>query len=104
MIHLSRPQQVLLLLLVIPGAAAMVVFAAYAWQDWVALQQAYTRFEQAVMRSSDLPTLFSAEAKQRIHRDNLFAEGVWTLLAGIIAAIGVHGICTSRKAGHSHAS
>jgi hypothetical protein len=95
--RLAGRQQALLLLLVLPGIAAMVVFAAYAWQDWVALQAAYTHFEETAARSSDLPTLFIAEAKQRIHRDNLFAEGVWTLLAGVIVAIGIHGLCACRR-------
>jgi hypothetical protein len=27
-----------------------------------------------------------------IHRINVFADGVWTLLSAILAAIGIHGI------------
>ncbi len=31
---------------------------------------------------------------QNIHRINLFADGTWFLLAGVIFAIGLHGLCT----------
>ena len=76
----------------------VIIFGYYALVDWNALQQAYNYFANVVQGKSDLETLFVAEAQQNIHRINLFADGVWTLLSAIIASIGLHGICTiSRK-------
>lgn len=90
--------RLLLLLVVLPGLVGMIVFGGYAWQDWLALQKAYAEFEQAVRETGDLSSLFVAEAKQNMHRINLFAEGVWALLCGVIVAIGLHGLCTGAKA------
>lgn len=87
----------LLLLTVLPGVAGIIVFGYYALVDWNALQQAYGQFEAAVQARGSLETLFAREAQQNIHRINLFAEGVWTLLSAIVAAIGIHGICTAPR-------
>lgn len=84
---------VLLFVLVLPGIAATAIFAYFTLQDWHALQQAYRHFELVARTSHDMPALFVAEARQNIHRTNVFADGVWTLMAAIIAAIGVHGLC-----------
>ncbi len=82
----------LLLLTVLPGFAGVVVFGYYALVDWSALQMAYAHFEQVAGRSSDMRTVFVAEAEQNIHRLNLFADGVWALLSAILGAIGLHGL------------
>lgn len=87
----------LALLLILPGVAGVAVFAYYALIDWNALQQAYGRFAEVTRTSSDLQAVFVAEAEQNIHRLNLFAEGVWALLSAILAAIGLHGICTQPR-------
>jgi type IV secretory pathway ATPase VirB11/archaellum biosynthesis ATPase len=86
----------LLLVLSLLGLLGVVVFGYYAWVDWEALRVAYVRFERVAQVHSDLPTLFVAEAHQNIHRINLFADGVWTLLSAILAAIGMHGLVVSR--------
>ena len=83
-----------LFLVIALGALGVAVFGYYALIDWAALQQAYSQFSNLVQQSSDLTPLFAAEAQQNIHRINLFADGVWTLLSAILAAIGLHGICT----------
>lgn len=88
---------ILLWVIVIPGAVATTVFALFAWKDWVALQAAYQHFEEVVQSSPDTPLLFIAEAKQNIHRINLFAEGVWALLAAIYMAVGLTGLCLQSK-------
>lgn len=86
----------LALLLIVPGIAGITIFGYFALIDWDALQKTYRAYEAIAQSSSDLPTLFTAEAQQNIHRINLFADGVWTLLSAILAAIGIHGICTKR--------
>jgi hypothetical protein len=84
----------LLLLLVMPGVSCFFFCMYFAVQDWAELQKAHDRFVQ-VSGNPNLNVLFVAEAKQNIHRLNLFAEVVWALLRAIIAAIGVHGLCVN---------
>ncbi len=86
--------QLLLVLVVLPGVAGFIGFGYYALIDWESLQKAYSYFNTAAQSKAALETLFVAEAQQNIHRINLFADGVWTLLSFIIASIGLHGICT----------
>lgn len=83
-----------LFLVVSIGVAAAVVFIYYAFIDWALLDQAYLDFANAAQSSAELTTLFTAEAEQNIHRINVFAEGVWALQSAMLAAIGLHGICT----------
>jgi len=51
------------------------------------------RFKQFAQHNAGLSALFIAEAWENIHRINCFAEGVGVLLGGILAAIGLHGLC-----------
>ncbi|MBP0018764.1 MAG: hypothetical protein J7647_14610 [Cyanobacteria bacterium SBLK] len=83
-----------LFLIFVLGVAGVLGFGYYALIDWNALQLAYLNFDDVAQKSPDLTALFAAEARQNIHRINLFADGVWTLQSAILAAIGVHGICT----------
>lgn len=76
------------------GCGGIAVFGWFALVDNTALNQADAEFLRLIDAGSDLPTLFVAESRQRIHRINLFAEGVWTLQCAVFAAIGLHGICT----------
>lgn len=78
--------------IVVAGLLGVVIFGASSFKDWDALQKAYREFEMVASQSQDLSAITIAEAKQNIHRINLFAEGVWTLLSAILTAIGVHGI------------
>ena len=87
-------QQLLLVLVVLPGIAGFIGFGYYALVDWESLQKAYGYFNTMAQNRATLEILFVAEAQQNIHRINLFADGVWTLLSGIVASIGLHGICT----------
>ncbi|PZD74916.1 hypothetical protein C1752_00641 [Acaryochloris thomasi RCC1774] len=84
----------LALLLIVPGIAGMAVFGHYALQDWDQLQQDYAEFKRVVVATSDLSTLFKANAAQTTQRINLFADGTWTLLSSLLAAIGLHGLLT----------
>ncbi len=83
---------VLLLTTILPGTVGVVIFGYYALIDWDALQAAYVNFSAAVQGSSTFETILAAEAQQNIHRVNLFADGVWTLLSAILAAIGWLGL------------
>ncbi len=79
------------------GTIGVIVFGYYALIDWDTLQKAYANFADVAQGQPDLSKLFAAEAQQNIHRINLFADGVWTLQSAILAAIGLHGICTTSK-------
>jgi hypothetical protein len=83
----------LLSLVTLLGLLAASVSGYYLLRDWSALNQSYARFEQLALRGSDLRAVFIAEAQQNVFRINCFAEGVGVLLGGILAAIGLHGLC-----------
>jgi hypothetical protein len=87
-------QKILLLFIVMPGCLGIVAFGYYALIDWASLRKAYGYFAMVSQQKAGLETLFVAEAQQNIHRINLFADGTWTLLSAIIAAIGLQGVLT----------
>lgn len=87
----------LLILVVAPGVAGIAIFGHYALKDWDGLQIAYREYKRVLDSSPDLQALFIAEAQQNIQRINLFADGTWTLLSAILAAIGIHGLSLSPK-------
>lgn len=95
--YMRLRQWLLFILLVVPGVFCFVFCMYYALQDWAALQKAYANFARVADSSSNMSTLFVAEAKQNIHRINLFADVVWALLGAIVAAIGIHGLCIIRQ-------
>lgn len=86
-----------LFLLVAFGSSLAIVFTYFLLIDWAALDAAYVNFSAISENPPDLISLFSAQAFQNIHRINVFAEGVWVLQSLILAAIGLHGICTVRR-------
>lgn len=88
-------QRILFFLLVVPGVFCFAFCLYYALQDWAALQKAYAQFARVAGISTRMNVLFVAEARQNIHRINLFADVVWALLGAIIAAIGIHGMSIS---------
>lgn len=88
-------QWLLFLLLVVPGVVGFCFCMYYAFIDWALLQKTYANFSHLASTSSNMNTLFVAEAEQNIHRINLFAEVVWALLSAIIAAIGIRGVCAN---------
>jgi hypothetical protein len=75
------------------GLAAALVSGYYLCLDWAALRAADARFEQLARQNAGLNALFIAQAREHVHRLNCFAEGVGVLLGGILAAIGLHGLC-----------
>lgn len=87
-------QAVLVLFVVLPGVAAVGVCGYFLFQDWAALSAAFTRFERAAAGGAVLRELFVAQSLQETYRINCFADGVGVLLGAILAAIGLHGLCT----------
>ena len=65
----------------------------FALIDWRALQTAQAHFEFVAAHSANFNVIFIAESNQNIHRINIFADVVWTLMGAILAAIGLHGLC-----------
>jgi len=78
---------------VLLGLVAVLVSGYYLRLDWAALRAADARFEQLARQNAALNALFIAQTRENIHRINCFAEGVGALLGGILAAIGLHGLC-----------
>ena len=86
-------RQVLLGIVVLSGLSATLVSGHFARQDWHALNFYYARYEQAIEGKADVRAITIADAQQNAFRINCFADGVGVLLGGILAAIGVHGLC-----------
>ncbi len=76
------------------GLVAVAVSGYYLFYDWAALNAAWVRFEKLAMSAADLRSIVLADARQNAFRINCFADGVGVLLGGILAAIGLHGLCT----------
>lgn len=95
--ELLKMRNALFLLMIIPGVAGVVIFGNAALTDWQQLRIDYRAYEDVLRSTDDLSTLFKAEAAQNIQRINLFADGVWTLLSGILGAIGLHGWLSNTK-------
>lgn len=86
---------ILLVFLVLPGFAASALSAYYLLPEWVALERHHTYYQTLSQSpSSTMRDLSIAQAAENRHRINCLAEGVGVLLGGIIAAIGIHGLCT----------
>jgi hypothetical protein len=83
-----------LLLLVVPGLAGAIAFAALAVTDFRLLRPAYANFLQLSAAPTTLPPLLRAEAVQNLHRLNLCAEGTGALLCALVAALGIHALLT----------
>ncbi len=90
-------RSLLIFLLIIPGACGFIFCMYFALLDWRILQTTQAHFEQVAAHSKDWSVLFVAEANQNIHRINLFADVVWALMGAILAAIGLHGLCTNTR-------
>jgi hypothetical protein len=80
----------LFLLTLIPGIAGVAIFGYYSLVDWRQLDLAFVAYQKVLQNSTELSAIFKAEAAQNIHRINVFADGVWTLLSAILSAIGIH--------------
>ncbi|MEQ8970784.1 MAG: hypothetical protein RIE73_10360 [Coleofasciculus sp. C1-SOL-03] len=86
---------ILLVFVVLPGFAASALSAYYLVPEWVELERHHIYYQKLSQSpSSTMRDLSIAQAAENRHRINCFAEGVGVLLGGIIAAIGIHGLCT----------
>jgi hypothetical protein len=85
---------VLLLTSVIPGWLAAIVSGHFTLVDWKALDGAHRNYETLAKSGAAMRELSIAEAAEQRHRINCFADGVGVLLGGLIATVGIHGICT----------
>ncbi|MBW4695727.1 MAG: hypothetical protein KME27_28595 [Lyngbya sp. HA4199-MV5] len=86
---------VLLVLVVLPGAALVSISTYFLFPEWATLTKSY----QNVQALAQTPTASArdvslAQAAENRHRLNCFAEGMGVLLGTVVVAIGVHGICT----------
>ena len=79
------------------GLLAAGASAYYVFQDWAALNSFYAKFQSLIMSDASMRSLFIAEANQNAFRINCFADGLGVLLGGILAAIGIHGLCFLKK-------
>lgn len=87
-----QKKHLLILVVVGPGVLGVLVFGKTALQDWAQLKIAASEYKKAATVSSDLAELFKLNTVQTTQRINLFADGTWTLLSAILAAIGFHGL------------
>jgi hypothetical protein len=86
-------RQLLLTVLLLSGLLVAAVSGHFALQDWAQLQLGYDHYRAVAASSADLRAVTVAYQAQEIHRTNLFADGVWALQGGLIAAVGLVGLC-----------
>ncbi|MBE9226040.1 hypothetical protein IQ264_11455 [Phormidium sp. LEGE 05292] len=91
---MNRKILILLLTVVMPGVVASGISLYYLFPEWAVLDSSYKNYAKiARLKTTTINELSIAQAAENRHRINCFAEGVGVLLGGIIAAIGIHGIC-----------
>ncbi len=84
---------ILLVTLVLPGLIVVGVSSYWFNQDYAALIKAEKYVENLVVQTKvNDRQLQYAYHRTYIHRINVFADGTWGLLGGVIAALGIHGI------------
>jgi hypothetical protein len=89
---------VLTLCVLLPGLAAAGVSGFFLLRDWAALTAAFARLEAVARSGGDTQALLVAQGYDHLYRLNCFADGVGVLLGLLIAAVGIHGLCTLRGA------
>jgi hypothetical protein len=88
---------ILLITLVFPGLAVVGVSLYWFNLDYAALIKAenYVTNLVEVGKVNDRQLEY-AYHRTYIHRINVFADGTWGLLGGVIAALGIHGLVMVR--------
>lgn len=77
-----------------PGVATAGIGLYYLFPEWAVLDNSYRNYAKiAKLKTTTINELSIAQAAENRHRINCFAEGVGVLLGGIMAGIGIHGIC-----------
>ncbi|WP_335069118.1 hypothetical protein [Nostoc sp.] len=89
---------ILLITLVFPGLAVVGVSLYWSNLDYAALIKA-ERYVQKLVEVGKVndTQLKSADDRTYIHCINVFADGTWGLLGGVIAALGIHGLVTIKE-------
>ena len=82
---------------VLLGVFEVFFFGYYTRHDYILLQRAYATLENLIARDADMKTIFIAEARQNVYRINVFADGTWTMLSAILAAIGLGGLAALKR-------
>ncbi len=79
----------------VSGLVFCAVCAYYSLLDWRELRRAYAAFSAA--QNGDLKAVFLADARQNIHRINVFADVVWALLSAILSVMSATGLALTRR-------
>ncbi|MEH1921169.1 hypothetical protein [Nostoc sp.] len=89
---------ILLITLVCPGLAVVGVSLYWFNLDYAALIKAERYVEKLVeVGKVNDRQLEYAYHRTYIHRINVFADGTWGLLGGVITALGIHGLVSIKK-------
>ncbi|MBD2205896.1 hypothetical protein H6G33_27350 [Calothrix sp. FACHB-1219] len=89
---------ILLITLVIPGLAVVGVSLYWFILDYAALGKAEIYIEQlARNKQASDRQLDYAYHRTLAHRINVFADGTWGLIGGLITGLGIHGIATIQE-------
>ncbi|MBN3899401.1 MAG: hypothetical protein HWQ41_30290 [Nostoc sp. NOS(2021)] len=89
---------ILLITLVFPGLAVVGVSLYWFNLDYAALIKAERYVENLVeVGKVNDRQLEYAYHRTYIHRINVFADGTWRLVEGVIAALGIHRLVTIKE-------
>lgn len=80
-----------ILLTIVPGVIGIILFGTWTFIEYAELKHAYALFDQA-WHAGDFNNSMITVANQNSLRIDVFADGVWTLLSALLAAIGFHGL------------
>lgn len=89
---------ILLITLVFPGLAVVGTSVYWFNLDYAALEKAENYVQTLVEKNTaNDRQLDYAYHRTFIHRINVFADGTWGLLGGVITALGRHGLLTIKE-------
>lgn len=96
---MSTRKVILLITVVFPGLAVVGVSLYWFNLDYAALIKAEKYVTNLVETGKvNDRQLEYAYHRTYIHRINVFADGTWGLLGGVITALGIHGLVTEQTA------
>lgn len=89
---------ILFITLVFPGLVVVGVSLYWFNLDYAALMKAEKNLETEVaVQKLNARQLEFAYHRTLAHRINVFADGTWGLLGGVITALGIHGLVTIKQ-------
>ncbi|BAY94986.1 MULTISPECIES: hypothetical protein [unclassified Tolypothrix] len=95
---MNTRKAILLITLVMPGLAVVGISLYWFILDYDALGKAENNVERLAKNAKlSYGQLDYAYHRTLAHRINVFADGTWGLLGGVITAIGIHGLATVRE-------